>query len=73
MLQCSLFVCKIDCYAGASCLTELLKAENSLRELYMGYNYICDDGMSLIADALQCNNTLKVLRVEQCGFSVKGS
>ena len=58
---------------GASCLSELLKVNNSLQELNMGSNDVTDDGMSLVADALKCNNTLTVLRVNNCGFSVKGS
>ena len=58
---------------GASCLGELLKVNNSLQELDMWGNYIFDDGMSSVADGLQQNNTLKMLDVSQCEFSVKGS
>ena len=58
---------------GASCVGELLKVNNSLQELYMEYNQIGDDGMSSVADGLQCNNTLTELDVEECGFSVKGT
>ena len=39
----------------------------------MGWNDIGDDGMSLVADGLQHNNTLTMLTVTQCKFSVKGS
>ena len=59
--------------AGASCVGELLKVNNSLQELDMQYNPIGDDGMSSIADGLQCNNTLTKLYVQKCGFSVKGT
>ena len=58
---------------GASCVGELLKVNNSLQRLIMWRNPIGDDGMSSIADGLQCNNTLTELNVQQCGFSVKGT
>lgn len=59
---------------GASCVGELLKINNSLQELLMyGNLLIGDDGVSAIADGLQCNNTLTKLDVEKCGFSVKGT
>ena len=59
---------------GASCVGELLKVNNSLQELEMGYNpTISDDGMSSVADGLQCNNTLTKLQVQQWGLSVKGT
>ena len=58
---------------GASCLGKLLKVNNSLQELEMGFNKIDDDEMSSVADGLQHNNTLKKLNVPWCEFSVKGS
>ena len=58
---------------GASCVGELLKVNNSLQELVMWNNPIGDDGMSSVADGLQCNNTLTGLHVDKCGFSVKGT
>ena len=58
---------------GVSCVGELLKVNNSLQELIMWGNPIHDDGMSSVADGLQCNNTLTKLYVEECGFSVKGT
>ena len=58
---------------GASCLGELLKVNNSLQELVMGYNKIGDDGMSSVADGLQYNKTLTNLDVERCRLSVKGT
>ena len=60
-------------YTGASCVGELLKVNNSLQELDMRHNHIGDDGMSSVADGLQCNNTITKLNVLFCGFSVKGS
>ena len=60
---------------GASCLGELMKVNNSLQELYMGFNFdICeDDGMSFIANGLQCNRTLTILEVQHCGLLVEGT
>ena len=58
---------------GASCLSELLKVNNSLQELVMYRNNISDDGILLIVNGLQCNNTLTKLDVEECGLSVKGT
>ena len=58
---------------GASCLGELLKVNNSLQKLDMGYNPIGDDGMSSVADGLQYNKSLTNLDIEHCGLSVKGT
>ena len=58
---------------GASCVGELLKVNNSLQELVMWGNQIGDDGMSSVADGLQCNNTLTKLNVSGSGLSVKGT
>ena len=57
---------------GASCLGELLKVNNSLQKLGMGYNVIGDDGMSSVADGLWYNKSLTKLGVQMCGLSVKG-
>ena len=58
---------------GASCLGELLKVNNSLQELDMSDNDICDDGMSSVADGLQYNKSLTILHVYKCGLSAKGT
>ena len=58
---------------GGSCIGELLKVNNSLQELVMEGNPICDDGISSVADGLQCNITLTKLDVQKCKFSVKGT
>ena len=71
-----LFAVRLNLYiatTGASCVGELLKVNNALQELIMWRNQIGDDGISSVADGLQCNNTLTKLRVQQCGFSVKGT
>ena len=39
----------------------------------MRWNKISDDGMLLVADGLQCNNTLTKLNVGECGLSVNGT
>ena len=39
----------------------------------MRANDIGDDGISLVADGLQHNNTLTMLDASQCKFSEKGS
>ena len=38
----------------------------------MSDNDISDDGMAVISEALQHNKSLTVLKVAQCGLSVKG-
>ena len=58
---------------GASYLGELLKVNNSLQELYIGYNDIGDVGMSSVADGLQYYKTLTKLSVQWCELSVKGT
>ena len=57
---------------GASYLGEILKVNNSLQELNMENNDIGDDGISSVADGLQHNNTLTILNVSECEFSLKG-
>ena len=58
--------------AGASYLGGLLKVNNSLQELVMGWNDIGDHGMSSVADGLQYNNALTNLDIHACGLLVKG-
>ena len=50
-----------------------MKVNNSLQELDIRENDIGDDGMLLVVDGLQCNNTLTKLDVGECGLSVKGT
>ena len=58
---------------GASCLSELLKVNNSLQVLKMSYNDIGDEGISSVAEGLKHNKTLTMLNIENCGLSVKGT
>ena len=45
---------------------------NKLQCLDISWNEIGDDGMRLITEGLQCNNTLTKLNAEHCGISVTG-
>jgi len=58
---------------GASCLSELLKVNNSLQVLKMSYNDIGDEGISSVAEGLKHNKTLTNLNIGNCGLSVKGT
>ena len=40
--------------------------------LDVGKNYIGDDGMAVISEALQNNRSLTMVKVCGCGLSVKG-
>jgi len=58
---------------GASCLSELLKVNNSLQKLIMWKNNIGDEGISSVAEGLKHNITLTKLNIARCGLSVKGT
>jgi len=58
---------------GASCLSELLKTNNSIQNLTLRDNYIGDDGMTLVAEGLKDNKTLTLLNIFDCGISVEGT
>ena len=45
----------------------------TLRELDVGYNYIGDNGLSVITEWLLSNKTLTKLVVSRCKLSVKGT
>ena len=51
----------------------MLMENNKLQWLYIGLNDIGDDGMRLITEGLQCNNTLTKLVAQGCGVSVEGT
>ena len=46
---------------------------NTLRELDVGFNYIGDNGISVITERLLSNKTLTKLVVSSCELSVKGT
>ena len=50
----------------------VITGSTTLRVLHVGLNKISDDGISMISEELQCNNSLTELLVWQCGLSVKG-
>ncbi|XP_065887341.1 NACHT, LRR and PYD domains-containing protein 3-like isoform X2 [Dysidea avara] len=57
---------------GARCIGELLKLNCNLKELWLGYNDIGDDGISAIAGALG-ESGIRDLRVHKCGITVTGA
>ena len=51
----------------------MLMKNNNLQYLDIGFNEkIGDDGVKLITEGLQYNNTLIKLHVRSCGISVEG-
>ena len=59
-------------HTGACCIAEFLKNNQPLNTLSVCYNNIGDDGVSMIVEALQGNNTITEFMVDDCGISVKG-
>ena len=58
---------------GAVYVSQLLNVTHTLQELDMYDNYIGDDGIAVISEALQHSKSLTTLGVGQCGLSVKGT
>ena len=58
---------------GAVYISQLLNISTTLQCLNMRGNYIGDEGMAMISEALQHNKSLTSLRVDSCGLSVKGT
>ena len=52
--------------------TVIITGSTTLRVLRVGGNQIGDDGVSMISEELQHNNSLTILSVEWCGLSEKG-
>ena len=50
----------------------MLMKNNELQYLNISVNKIGNDGVKLITEGLQYNNTLINLRAEDCGISVEG-
>ena len=57
---------------GAKCIKFMLMESNTLQYLDISRNIIGNDGVRLITEGLQCNNTLTKLIAELCGISVTG-
>ena len=58
---------------GAKYISQLLNVTHTLQELIIGYNYIGDDGIAVISEALLHNKSVTKLRVYHCGLSAKGT
>ena len=58
---------------GAVYISQLLNITHILQYLYISWNDIGDEGMTVISEALQRNKSLSILEVEWCGFSVEGT
>ena len=56
----------IYCY-WTDCVFKI-SGSTTLRELHIGWNKIGDDGISLISEELQQNNSLTKLIVRDCGY-----
>ena len=56
----------------ARCIGELLQKNTVLELLWMGWNNICDDGITIIAGALG-KSRIRKLSVYQCGITVTGA
>ena len=52
--------------------TVIITGSTTLRVLHVGGNEIGDDGISMISEEFQHNNSLTELSVWWCGLSVKG-
>ena len=52
--------------------TVIITGSTTLRVLDVAGNEIGDDGISMISEELQHNNSLTELSVESCGLSAKG-
>ena len=61
----------IDHYTGADSISQALKVNQTLLELYMMENDIGDDGIKAIAVSLN-SSSITVLHVRNCGISFDG-
>ena len=52
--------------------TVIITGSTTLRELSVAANETGDDGISMISEELQHNNSLTGLSVANCGLSAKG-
>ena len=57
----------------ASYVSVTIIDDATLRELRVNENDIGDDGMAVVAEALQNNKALAELYVHKCGISMKGN
>ena len=57
---------------GAISISQALMVNQTLLELHVGGNQICDDGITAIAGSLS-NSSITLLKVWGCGISVVGA
>ena len=57
---------------GAISISQALMVNQTLLDLWMGDNQICDDGITAIAGSLS-NSSITLLNVLLCGISVVGA
>ena len=62
----------LSLHAVASYIKIMLMENNKLQHLYISGNEIGNDGMRLITEGLQYNNTLTKLNAGGCDISVEG-
>ena len=58
---------------GAKYISQLLNVTHTLQKLDIGANYIGDDELTVISEALQHNKSFAILWVVHCGLSAKGT
>ena len=58
---------------GAKYISQLLNVTHTLQKLHIDSNYIGDDGIAVISEALQHNKSLTTLWIYKCGLSAKGT
>ena len=55
------------------CIFYCLTGSTTLKVLFIGWNKIGDDGITMISETLQHNNSLTKLNVQRCGLSLRGT
>ena len=55
------------------CYVVIITGSRTLRELHVSWNYIGDNGISVITEWLLPNKLLRKLNVANCHFSMKGT
>ena len=59
-------------FTGAIAISRLLMINHSIQLLWIGYNFISDDGIAAIATALT-NSSISELEVIRCGITLTGA
>ena len=61
------------CFSGATYIKNMLMKNKKLQHLSIDSNQFGDDGVRLVTEGLQQNDTLTELRLHSCKISVKGN